>query len=217
MKAEKANALLLESYAREVQARYFAFDQTAEILDAIHFSAEWLTDTSRRPWLIMSGGVGTGKTSMIRAIAGLFEYARSKYIEQAEELNKRDPGTWKGSEYAQLHEKARKYYCRIATANDLTKCAANEEAVGEYEKALASPILAVDDLGTEPISIKVFGNEILPLVDLLSARYDQMLPTIITTNLGPEKITERYGERIADRIREMAEVIQFSGPSFRGL
>ena len=61
-----------------------------------------------------------------------------------------------------------------------------------------------------------FGTERLPLAELLAARYDSRKPTIITTNLGPDGIAERYGERIADRLREIVDAIGFEGDSFRG-
>ncbi len=37
----------------------------------------------------------------------------------------------------------------------------------------------------------------------------------MTTNLTPEGIRKRYGDRIADRLNEMAIVIPFKNPSYR--
>lgn len=75
--------------------------------------------------------------------------------------------------------------------------------------------LAIDDLGTEPVTVNLFGNRIMPLTDILLTRYNSMLPTIITTNLSDQALAETYGARIADRLNEVADKIYFSGTSYR--
>lgn len=47
-------------------------------------------------------------------------------------------------------------------------------------------------------------------------RYDRMLITVLTTNLGDEEICTRYGVRIADRMNETFDAIVFKGTSYRG-
>ena len=77
-------------------------------------------------------------------------------------------------------------------------------------------LLCIDDVGTEPASLKVWGNEVSPLVDLLYHRYDRQLFTIITSNLeGDEDIAKRYGVRVADRFVEMFDLIGFDNSSYR--
>ena len=66
-------------------------------------------------------------------------------------------------------------------------------------------ILFIDDLGTEPLAVRNYGNEIMPLTELLLHRYDKGLPTVITTNLGDQAIADTYGPRILDRLNEMYE------------
>jgi DNA replication protein DnaC len=39
--------------------------------------------------------------------------------------------------------------------------------------------------------------------------------TIITTNLTPAEIREKYGDRIADRMNEMMVKIIFNNPTYR--
>ena len=53
------------------------------------------------------------------------------------------------------------------------------------------------------------------ILELLTRRYDEQLFTLLTTNLTPEGIRKRYGDRIADRLSEMAVVIPFKNPSYR--
>jgi DNA replication protein DnaC len=60
-----------------------------------------------------------------------------------------------------------------------------------------------------------FGNVLCPIVDLLTKRYDMQLFTIITTNLTPSEIREKYGDRIADRMNEMMVKIIFNNDTYR--
>ena len=76
-------------------------------------------------------------------------------------------------------------------------------------------MLAIDDLGTEPVEVLDYGNVLYPIVDLLTRRYDRQLFTVITTNLTSEEIRAKYGERIADRLNEMMTKIVFRDSSFR--
>lgn len=60
--------------------------------------------------------------------------------------------------------------------------------------------LVIDDLGVEFLDKN--GHFLRVLDDVMDGRYREELPTLITTNLNAETFTERYGERITDRIRE---------------
>jgi DNA replication protein DnaC len=60
-----------------------------------------------------------------------------------------------------------------------------------------------------------FGNVMYPIIDILTKRYDMQLFTIITTNLTPAEIREKYGDRIADRMNEMMVKIIFNNPTYR--
>jgi DNA replication protein DnaC len=87
----------------------------------------------------------------------------------------------------------------------------------EYTKCLC---LGIDDLGTEPITVKNYGNEVTPLVELLSERYNNQRFTIITTNLTTKKdesgaevdeLQQVYGDRTFDRLKEMCNFMSYSG------
>ena len=65
------------------------------------------------------------------------------------------------------------------------------------EPLLTCDILFVDDLGTEPVMKNVTLNY---LFLLLSERERFSRPIVVTTNLLPENILDRYGERIYSRL-----------------
>ena len=84
-----------------------------------------------------------------------------------------------------------------------------------FNKLKNQELLFIDDVGTEPASVKSWGNEFSPVTELIYARYDRQLFTIATSNLADEEFGDRYGERIADRMEEMFERLHYSQKSYR--
>jgi DNA replication protein DnaC len=79
-------------------------------------------------------------------------------------------------------------------------------------------LLVIDDLGCEPEVSVSFGNKKKPINEILVARYASRLPTIISSNLTPEEFAERYGNRVADRVNETFQFIEYPPhESFRRL
>lgn len=100
------------------------------------------------------------------------------------------------------------------TAAEIIKIAASEDK-REFETICNFPVLMIDDLGTEPNEIVVFGNKTQPMRDLFYFRYDKRLITVFTTNLTDSEFSQYYGERIADRCRELQTKIVFKQKSYR--
>ena len=78
----------------------------------------------------------------------------------------------------------------------------------------------IDDLGRERATVANYGDKnITPLHDLIHYRYEIFITlgykTHISTNLDFNELEERYGVAIADRIKEMCDVIVFKGDSLR--
>lgn len=93
----------------------------------------------------------------------------------------------------------------------------------EMEKLERVGALVIDDLGME---YDDKHGAFRSFVDgLINARYSRSLPTLITTNLPAndferdgqkvEGFKSRYGERIADRIRECGKFVELRGDSMR--
>ncbi|MFD5537821.1 ATP-binding protein [Streptomyces sp. NPDC127079] len=73
------------------------------------------------------------------------------------------------------------------------------------------PLLIVDDLGAAKNS--EWTEEIT--MRLINRRYNEMLPTLITTNLGMADLRQHIGDRVASRLTEMSDKVILDGPDRR--
>ena len=74
--------------------------------------------------------------------------------------------------------------------------------------------LVLDDLGTEFLDAKGWLSATLD--SIVHQRHGARRPTVVTTNLDVEAFRARYGERVADRIRECGAFVHVAGGSMRG-
>ncbi len=79
------------------------------------------------------------------------------------------------------------------------------------QKLAEKHFIVLDDMGAEKVTDWA-KNEIYKLVN---KRYEQELPTIITTNCTFGELAAAYGDRTADRLSEMCDPVVVAGPSFR--
>lgn len=86
-----------------------------------------------------------------------------------------------------------------------------DDAAERFAAWRRAPLLVLDDLGTEMLT-PVWQQT---LDDVLDHRYQHSLRTIITTNLKADDFKSRYGERIADRIRQDGMVRELAASSLR--
>jgi len=71
--------------------------------------------------------------------------------------------------------------------------------------------LVLDDLGAEKATD--WAKE--TIYSIINHRYEEMLPTIVTSNLSLGQLSSHLGERIASRLAEMCEVVELSGKDRR--
>jgi len=83
--------------------------------------------------------------------------------------------------------------------------------VARFERLQHVAVLCLDDLGLEHDS--GFGRSLLG--ELLQARHENQLRTILTTNLSGADFRARVGERVADRIRADCIAKELRGESMR--
>ena len=189
MTCSQAKDSMKAAVMAEVERRQMKFAENEALDKQLSLMAEWLTTNDHRFCLLLCGKCGNGKSTLVKAFQNLLNL-----------LGLRDEyGNTIGFSIVDAREIA--WMCR--------------DRHQEWRALSRRNMLAIDDLGTEPVEIQDYGNHLSPVIDLLYKRYDGQLFTIITTNLTPKEIRERYGERIADRLNEMAFRIVFDNDTYR--
>lgn len=76
------------------------------------------------------------------------------------------------------------------------------------------PLLIIDDLGTEPLMKNVTSESFFTL---LIERHNRNIHTLFATNLSPDDIHDRYGERIFSRLLSFddTDLFNFAGTDVR--
>lgn len=123
-------------------------------------------------WILMSGGVGTGKTSLMKIMASYFApvgtFIKMNLFENKvfDLLSRRDEGI---------------------SLSDM------------IHKLSIAPILFIDDFGAE-YSSNIVMQKITSVIDYRYEQYDR-LPTVVSTNLDPRALLmiPRIGSRLLDR------------------
>jgi len=82
------------------------------------------------------------------------------------------------------------------------------------DEVLSKKIVCIDDVGTESISVN-FGDRRLAFAEVIDKAEKKGNLVIATSNLTHEEITDRYGERVLERIKATTKRVLFTGKSFR--
>lgn len=187
MRTEDLEGVLTAAYKAQVQSRRIAYRDSEFIQPCIKQVSEWLTNENAKMGMFFTGSCGTGKSTMIKAIELVISwFYKGRYLAPT---------------------------LTTIKATELAALALNKREM--FEELTHRTIIAIDDLGQEPAEINNYGNVIKPCIDFLSARYDNQLMTIISSNLIPKDIRDYYDDRLADRFKEMMEVVYFGRDSFR--
>ena len=91
-----------------------------------------------------------------------------------------------------------------------------DERDGAFEELLTAPVLLVDDFGNEPF-LRGISAEYICLI--LDERMNRRLHTVLTTNMTPAQIKEKYNERVSSRLTDKSywEQLRFLGRDLRNL
>ena len=195
MTPQEAFKRLLACYQYEVQSRNRAFKLDEFTIEEILNVAKHMTQEIPKPGLMLCGMQGNGKSTLARAI-----------LRMIRELNFYGHFKFMG-EYFSLDT-------RIIKATDICILHKSEDFFA-ISKLKQTPVLVIDDVGEEPKEVMVYGTPLYPLREVLEARYDTLLFTVLTTNLSPKDLPEHYGWRVVDRFREMYHQIVHKGESYR--
>lgn len=82
-----------------------------------------------------------------------------------------------------------------------------------FREAVGARVLVLDDIGGNRRDPTDF--ELETYTRLLNARRSKKHPTVITTNLSPEKILSYFGDHLGSRILHDATVVEFTGENRR--
>ncbi len=140
--------------------------------------------------LYLYGDAGTGKTYMSSCIANrVLERGFTVYYQSAFKL-------------LDMFEKL-----KFGRYDD------NEQEKAEYETKYVYDVdlLIIDDVGTEFVTTYSSAA----LFDIIDSRIVSGKSTVISSNLGPVKITDVYGTRLASRITGAFEPVGFVGKDLR--
>lgn len=103
-------------------------------------------------------------------------------------------------------------FVNVAALLDDVRKGFDGESQGLFVRALAAPLLALDDLGSEAVTDWVRDR----IYTLLNHRWDHCLPLLVTTNVAPADLAERIGQGVASRIAGCcARRITVKGPDAR--
>ena len=195
---EEALAILAACFKAEIIRRHRDVVWTEDIQRCLTEVATELVNEKPKFGFFFCGNVGNGKTSLMYAIQRCINYlADQNHFEFLYE-----DWTYKP-----------KIHMRIVDIREILVASKGEAK--EFEVIRKFPFLGIDDLGKEPAEIMDFGNVLNPFHELLEYRYQQQLYTVITSNVPPDMVKEKYGERISNRIKEMLVKVVFKNTSYR--
>lgn len=74
--------------------------------------------------------------------------------------------------------------------------------------------IMVDDIGLEQETV-IYGERHNSFSELVDFAEKRGLLLVLTTNLTPDELSEKYGDRTRDRLRSLVKVVVFDGESMR--
>lgn len=192
MPQAEAEKWLYAGTQAEVAFRNRTFAQDQYTPDNIRRLAAYLTGDSAKFGVMLCGVPGNGKTSLLYA----FQNAHNL-------LN----------DFVRFPQP----YDRGITIVDAVWFAMKCRDADQYKEWADRPMLGLEDIGRDAEQLKVYGDPITPVIDIIEYRYARQLFTFVTTNLTLKELQAKYGSRVADRFNEM-EIIVFNKPdSYRRL
>ncbi len=194
---DKLAKALYAAYVAEVRLRRHEMQPDEDAKSHIRAAAKWLGDSHGKVGFMMTGLYGNGKTTLMSAMCNLINWL---FYSPCSNERKR---------------------IRTVKAKDIAWLAIDKNGREEFKKLYWEEMLAIDDVGEEPAEIIHYGMTFTPIRDLLEERYARQKLTIMTTNLVQNKkkqifqLSDHYGERVVDRMREMMEILPFRNDSYR--
>lgn len=188
----------IEMYGKQIEPMFsIPEEQVKYYLDLYDYFAKNECGLDLEKGLLISGGVGTGKTLSMRIMQRIFgkfkivsarHVVREYLIEGFKVLDVYGRNSFVLNSHGNIDPKNPIHFC-------------------------------FDDILLEEVNAKFYGNQQNLMAEILLDRYDMFtgykMLTYCTTNAMTSAIEETYGTRVKDRMREMMNVITLTGKSFR--
>ena len=160
-------------------------DQKKALAVSCDYVQNWGQNAKKGAWLVFSGQPGTGKSHLAIAIL--------------QAIMPRDIG---------------RYMTCMELIHLLRSTWRKDSEISEtdmLDKITDLPLLVLDEIGVQNGT----DSEQNHLFDVLDRRYREMRPTILLTNQNKEGFKAFVGERVYDRMTEVARWVPFVWPSYR--
>lgn len=190
LSVDEAEAYIRGAFEAQVELRGGTVEYDEMTTKNLRLIAETLVGDSHKFGLLLAGTCGNGKTTTMRAVQSVVMLLNNTCYNRSD----------------------MRIGNRMLEAKEIAKLSEKDGQLTAYQTI---PLLFLDDLGREPTEVMRYGNVTSPITELLEYRYNQRLTTIVTTNLEPSEIREKYGDRIADRFNEMFALVSYTGVSYR--
>ena len=149
------------------------------------------------------GQIGNGKTTFSKTLTSVINALVEEHAFSEGDINQWD------------------YMVRV-NAMDLIEAFLDNKDL--YKSYRSQSWLLIDDVGTEPPFVNMYGTVFRPMTELLFYRYEHRLPTVFVTNYRLEGDGTERGKglfdiytdpRFKDRFKQMFNVVLFRDNSFR--
>lgn len=150
------------------------------------YADRWQSVREKGQVLVMTGSTGTGKTHLACAI---------------------------GNQLMREHRISLAFGTVSDHALGVKATFQRDSGVSEREaiQALIHPdLLIMDELGQRTTE---YDQQLM--FNVVNARYNEMRPMVLMTNLSRQELSAELGDRLADRLNEVAAFVSFSWPSYR--
>jgi DNA replication protein DnaC len=185
---------MFEAYVESFKKMFMKIESTKDRIKSLYLWSE---------------ATGTGKTTTASAL--LNEYHIAHVLLSWKEGRKPDEYPTFFIDVNELQELYNRFN-RQGIPQDV-----REEASREYyrriEIAKKASLVAFDDIGLRNATEGFRGD----LHTVVNYRTVQQLPSIYTSNLPLQSMSEIYDHRLYDRMRDLTVQVEFTGDSFRGL
>lgn len=98
---------------------------------------------------------------------------------------------------------------------DVQKLYKSEDLFDNPYSNIETAPLIIDELGREEDKIMIFGTVHRPIEELIQRRYNHQPYTIATSNYELDTLRKKYSDFVADRLKQMLNVIILTGKSRR--